>query len=107
MLNKAKGFALLSALLIAIGVLTGCSASVGTTDNGAKLESIIKKQFAGKVADRVKNPAVDSVTCKKGSAGTYDCVAKVSYDTAKGKRVTAPVAIQGSCDSKKCRWETK
>lgn len=106
MLTKANGFALLAALLIAVGALTGCEASVGTPDDATQLEGIVKKQLAGKVADTVKNPVVDKVTCVKGTADKYDCIAKITYD-AKGGRKSEDVAIEGSCDDKNCIWETK
>lgn len=107
MLTKAKGFALLTALLLAAGALTGCEASVGTADEGTQLENIIKKQLPGKIADKVENPEVDEVTCVEGDAKKYDCVAKVTYDADKGGRESEDVAIEGSCDDKNCIWETK
>ncbi|MDO8795345.1 MAG: hypothetical protein Q7J25_12065 [Vicinamibacterales bacterium] len=106
-MTKAKEFALMAALLIAVGVLTGCEASVGTPDDATQLEGIIKKQLAGKVADKVENPVVDEVTCVEGAAKKYDCVAKITYDGDKGGRKSEDVAIEGSCDDKNCIWETK
>lgn len=106
MLTKAKGISLLAALLVAAAALTGCEASVGTPDQATQLEDIITKQLPGKIANKVNNPEVDKVTCTEGTAGKYDCTAKVSYDT-KGGRKTSDLAIAGSCDSKTCKWETK
>lgn len=105
-MTKAKGFALLAALLVAAAI-TGCEASVGTPDNGTQLENIIKKQFAGKVADKVENPEVDEVTCVEGETKKYDCIAKISYDDGKGGRKSEDISITGSCDEKNCIWETK
>ncbi|MBI4897666.1 MAG: hypothetical protein HY827_04790 [Actinobacteria bacterium] len=106
MFSRAKGIAVLAVFLISAIAFAGCEASVGTKDEGTQLEGIITKQLAGKIADRVDNPEVDDVTCVKASEGKYDCVAKVSYDSEKGRK-TEDLAIKGTCDAKNCAWETK
>ena len=96
---------ILVALVLGVAAISGCSSG---EDNITALERIITEQMPAEVEEASKAKIkVDSVECKDGTAGKYDCVAKVSGTDPDGKPIDESVNIEGTCNDDQCRWETK
>lgn len=96
------------AMLAIVAILAIPIAGCGGEDNITALQRIITEQLPPQVKENgAGDVKVASVTCKEGSAGGYDCSAKVTGTDPDGKKIDETVEITGTCNDSSCKWETK
>lgn len=88
--------------------LSGCSFSIGSSDQKTELEKIIRVQLPDQAKEAgLGEVTVKSVDCVDKGESRYDCLAEIAGTTKDGKPATRSISIEGSCDDAECVWKSK